>query len=176
MTRRRNYLAAVIECGHPIWPRCGRLIWPQLRPIAALRFGLCRARSGGRGRDGIESGTVRADPQGSRSGGLFGARAGAPLGFIAGRSGRRWRRRCRRSGSGRRGGRRRKLDAFQALIDEWVAAAPLRLVAVPTRGGELPWNPRNRRHDMQESRDPSNPVEGGGAAAAATDLRAATRP
>ena len=42
----------------------GRLIWPHLRPIAVRPSALCRASKGSRGRDAIESGAVRADPQG----------------------------------------------------------------------------------------------------------------
>jgi twitching motility protein PilT len=50
--------------GRLIWPQCGRLIWPHLRPIAVRPSALCRASKGSRGRDAIESGAVRADPQG----------------------------------------------------------------------------------------------------------------
>ena len=55
---------AIRGSGRLIWPQCGRLIWPHLRPIAVRPSALCRASKGSRGRDAIESGAVRADPQG----------------------------------------------------------------------------------------------------------------
>ena len=42
----------------------GGLIWPQLHPIAVGPSALCRASKEDRGGDAIESGAVRADPQG----------------------------------------------------------------------------------------------------------------
>jgi transposase len=46
------------------WPRCDGLNWPHLRPTVSPRSVLCKARTGGRRKDGIESGVLRADSQG----------------------------------------------------------------------------------------------------------------
>ena len=51
--------------GRLIWPQCGRLIWPHFRPTAGRPSALCQALREGRRKDAIESGAVRADPQGS---------------------------------------------------------------------------------------------------------------
>jgi hypothetical protein len=44
------------------WPHHDGLIWPHPCPTAGRPSELHRARAGGRRRDGIESGAVRADP------------------------------------------------------------------------------------------------------------------
>ncbi len=56
--------------GGLIWPLCGGLIWPHLRPTGSRLFGALGARAGGGGRNGITSGDVRADQEGPGSGGL----------------------------------------------------------------------------------------------------------
>jgi putative transposase len=50
--------------GHLIWPQRGRLIWPHLRPMAAPTSAFSRTPKEGRRKDAIESGALRADPQG----------------------------------------------------------------------------------------------------------------
>jgi hypothetical protein len=65
--------------GRLIWPQCGRLIWPHFRPIARRPSTLYRALKGVRGEDAIESGAVRADPQGPRVRGHVNACVGSEV-------------------------------------------------------------------------------------------------
>ena len=65
--------------GRLIWPQCGRLIWPHFRPTARRPSSLYRALKGVCGRDAIESGAVRADPQGPRVRGYVNARVGSEV-------------------------------------------------------------------------------------------------
>ena len=92
-----------------IWPQCDGLIWPHLpserdRRVRAFPSTDRRSQKGwvpewscSRGSAGIGS-----------SRGCRCARWRAGMGCIGGRSARRWSRRCRRSASVRRGGRRRR--------------------------------------------------------------------
>jgi hypothetical protein len=60
-TRRTGFVADDGRFGRLSWPHFGRLIWPHPCPMADRSSERCRARRGGRGRDGIEGGAFRAD-------------------------------------------------------------------------------------------------------------------